>query len=346
MRHEAAELAKIAPVFGPQMAYGGTSCAKWPFPSTRQRGPIAASGSGPILVVGTTNDPATPYVWAQNMASEARQRPPHHLSRRGTHGVQQVQLLRERRGRRLLRLGHGPPEGPELLTVCKLALCVRLIGMTIHGGAELGLRERKRIATRRAIQLAALDSCRSAASSRHDRRHQSRRRRLAAHLLQLLRLEGGGRRRGPPGAAAARIPSRCSWTATDRWSSDLADLLADHCRDRARRPRDHPAPEGGRQAVSAPLRHPDGGLPRLRGGADRDRRAAPPSSDPDLAEDDLYGRARLITFVAIAALRHGWLTWAHSPDDEPRSPTRLRESFAARPDAARIGPAGLIGYAL
>ena len=70
MRTQAAELAKVSPVFGPQLSYGGTSCAKWPFTSTRQRGPIAASGSGPILVVGTTNDPATPYVWARNMARE------------------------------------------------------------------------------------------------------------------------------------------------------------------------------------------------------------------------------------------------------------------------------------
>ena len=70
MRTQAAQLAKDAPVFGPRMAYGGTSCAQWPFPSTRVRGPIEAKGSGDILVVGTTNDPATPYVWAQNLAKE------------------------------------------------------------------------------------------------------------------------------------------------------------------------------------------------------------------------------------------------------------------------------------
>lgn len=70
MRTEAAQLTADAPTFGPQMAYGGTSCAKWPFASTRQRGPIAAEGSADILVVGTTNDPATPYVWAQNLSKE------------------------------------------------------------------------------------------------------------------------------------------------------------------------------------------------------------------------------------------------------------------------------------
>jgi hypothetical protein len=37
---------------------------------TRTVGPVAAPGSPPILVVGTTNDPATPYAWAVNVAHE------------------------------------------------------------------------------------------------------------------------------------------------------------------------------------------------------------------------------------------------------------------------------------
>ncbi|WP_240792293.1 MULTISPECIES: alpha/beta hydrolase [unclassified Salinibacterium] len=67
---EAAELARIAPVFGPLMSYGGTSCDEWPFPPTRDRQPIAAAGSAPILVVGTTNDPATPYKWSVALAEQ------------------------------------------------------------------------------------------------------------------------------------------------------------------------------------------------------------------------------------------------------------------------------------
>lgn len=67
---DAAELARLAPVFGPEFAYGGRACAEWPFPSTRDRVAIAASGSAPILVVGTTNDPATPYVWAQSLSAQ------------------------------------------------------------------------------------------------------------------------------------------------------------------------------------------------------------------------------------------------------------------------------------
>lgn len=70
MRAQAAELARVAPVIGPYMGYGDIGCAEWPYQSTRDRGPIHAKGAAPILVVGTTNDPATPYVWAQNLARE------------------------------------------------------------------------------------------------------------------------------------------------------------------------------------------------------------------------------------------------------------------------------------
>jgi len=69
LRAEAAKLAQLAPVFGPQMSYGDT-CSQWPFQSTRDRVPIVAKGSAPILVVGTTNDPATPYQWAVNVSKE------------------------------------------------------------------------------------------------------------------------------------------------------------------------------------------------------------------------------------------------------------------------------------
>lgn len=70
MRQQAAVLAQVAPVIGPYMAYGDISCAQWPYTSTVKRGPISAAGSAPILVVGTTHDPATPYVWAQSLAHQ------------------------------------------------------------------------------------------------------------------------------------------------------------------------------------------------------------------------------------------------------------------------------------
>jgi pimeloyl-ACP methyl ester carboxylesterase len=59
-----------APVFGPLLAWGEAACAVWPAPPTRPVGPVAAPGAPPILVVGTTNDPATPYAWAVNVSKE------------------------------------------------------------------------------------------------------------------------------------------------------------------------------------------------------------------------------------------------------------------------------------
>jgi len=69
MRTEAAQLKQLAPVFGPQMSYGGTGCPFWPVPAKRDRVAITAPGSSDILVVGTTNDPATPYKWAKAVAA-------------------------------------------------------------------------------------------------------------------------------------------------------------------------------------------------------------------------------------------------------------------------------------
>ncbi|WP_022901485.1 alpha/beta hydrolase [Humibacter albus] len=70
MREQAAELAKAAPVIGPYMSYGDIGCAAWPYKPTRTPAPIHAAGAGPILVVGTTGDPATPYKWAVSLAKQ------------------------------------------------------------------------------------------------------------------------------------------------------------------------------------------------------------------------------------------------------------------------------------
>lgn len=70
MRAEEAELVRLAPVLGRQLAFGGAGCAEWPYPPVREQGPIRAQGSADILVVGTVNDPATPYVWAKALASQ------------------------------------------------------------------------------------------------------------------------------------------------------------------------------------------------------------------------------------------------------------------------------------
>ncbi|RLQ82821.1 alpha/beta hydrolase [Mycetocola zhadangensis] len=70
MAAEAAELAAAAPTIGPFFGYGDIGCANWPHPDGAEREKIAAAGAPPILVVGTTNDPATPYVWAEALAEQ------------------------------------------------------------------------------------------------------------------------------------------------------------------------------------------------------------------------------------------------------------------------------------
>ncbi|MDJ0376251.1 alpha/beta hydrolase [Cryobacterium sp. PH31-L1] len=70
MRAQAADLEAAAPVIGPFMSFGDIGCADWPYKFTGERTEIHAAGAAPILVVGTTNDPATPYVWAQQLAEQ------------------------------------------------------------------------------------------------------------------------------------------------------------------------------------------------------------------------------------------------------------------------------------
>lgn len=60
----------VSPVFGRVLAWGGLTCGAWPVESAVTPAPIAAEGADPILVVGTTGDPATPYAWAESLADQ------------------------------------------------------------------------------------------------------------------------------------------------------------------------------------------------------------------------------------------------------------------------------------
>lgn len=70
MRKQAAEIAKAAPIFGAYAGFGDISCQEWPFPGVSERGPVTGAGANPILVIGTTGDPATPYAWAKQLADQ------------------------------------------------------------------------------------------------------------------------------------------------------------------------------------------------------------------------------------------------------------------------------------
>ncbi|MFF5635631.1 alpha/beta hydrolase [Streptomyces sp. NPDC012825] len=61
---------KASPVFGAGLAWAALNCTYWPSPATGRPHRITAEGAAPILVVGTTRDPATPYKWAESLAGQ------------------------------------------------------------------------------------------------------------------------------------------------------------------------------------------------------------------------------------------------------------------------------------
>jgi len=66
---QAAAAGRAAPLFGPPIVWGNLPCAYWPVPPAAQPA-FTAAGAPPILVVGTTRDPATPYRWARALAAD------------------------------------------------------------------------------------------------------------------------------------------------------------------------------------------------------------------------------------------------------------------------------------
>jgi pimeloyl-ACP methyl ester carboxylesterase len=61
---------KASPVFGDGLAWASLNCAYWPVKPTGAPHRIEAKGAAPIVVVGTTRDPATPYRWAQSLSRQ------------------------------------------------------------------------------------------------------------------------------------------------------------------------------------------------------------------------------------------------------------------------------------
>ncbi|MEV7419286.1 alpha/beta hydrolase [Streptomyces sp. NPDC089919] len=61
---------KASPVFGAGLAWASLNCTYWPVKATGAAHRLTAKGAAPIVVVGTTRDPATPYKWAQSLAGQ------------------------------------------------------------------------------------------------------------------------------------------------------------------------------------------------------------------------------------------------------------------------------------
>ena len=69
---EIPEFEEASSTFGRIYAWGLISCRNWPAARGLDREPLTidAAGAAPIVVVGTTRDPATPYAWAEALASQ------------------------------------------------------------------------------------------------------------------------------------------------------------------------------------------------------------------------------------------------------------------------------------
>ena len=61
---------KASPVFGRALAWGALSCTDWPIKALHPQADVDATGSKPIVVLGTTRDPATPYEWAKALTDQ------------------------------------------------------------------------------------------------------------------------------------------------------------------------------------------------------------------------------------------------------------------------------------
>ena len=64
------EAKRVAPIFGNTSVGMDLVCSVWGHNGTRKPTQIHAHGAAPILVVGTTGDPATPYAWSKSLAEQ------------------------------------------------------------------------------------------------------------------------------------------------------------------------------------------------------------------------------------------------------------------------------------
>ncbi|MFI7586335.1 alpha/beta hydrolase [Spongisporangium articulatum] len=69
---DARAVAAKYPPLGGSIAWSGLTCAEWPLKAVVPHRELHADGAPPILVVGTTQDPATPYAWAVSLATQLK----------------------------------------------------------------------------------------------------------------------------------------------------------------------------------------------------------------------------------------------------------------------------------
>jgi pimeloyl-ACP methyl ester carboxylesterase len=61
-----------SPLSGANRAWSLEPCETWPVPPVREPGPVDPKGAGPVLILNTTGDPATPLAWAQSLHDQIK----------------------------------------------------------------------------------------------------------------------------------------------------------------------------------------------------------------------------------------------------------------------------------
>jgi pimeloyl-ACP methyl ester carboxylesterase len=64
--------AQESPLSGGNRAWSLAPCESWPVGPVRKPGPVNPEGAGPVLILNTTGDPATPLAWAQSLHRQIR----------------------------------------------------------------------------------------------------------------------------------------------------------------------------------------------------------------------------------------------------------------------------------
>ncbi|GAA2558480.1 pimeloyl-ACP methyl ester carboxylesterase [Neomicrococcus aestuarii] len=72
MSAEYDELVEASPVLGRFLAFGGFMCNNWPVEATNTPAPASADNAAPIVIIGTTGDPATPYEWSKSLNEQLK----------------------------------------------------------------------------------------------------------------------------------------------------------------------------------------------------------------------------------------------------------------------------------
>lgn len=70
MAKQNSRMLAASPTLGRYWQFGALTCEQWPYPVSKRPTNYSAKGSRPILVVGTTGDPATPYGQAVAVANK------------------------------------------------------------------------------------------------------------------------------------------------------------------------------------------------------------------------------------------------------------------------------------